>query len=486
MRSRGPYGFWEISRSVPDTVAVVDVAGREWSAGEMLSRCRQMAGWMKARGLSPGDVVVAALPDSAFLLQLALTALESGLYFAPLDPALTQAEMEFIKTDSRAALFLDQSAVGGLLEELESFSEPRAGEGVAGSLLFYTSGTSGRPAAVLKPLANSAPEQLGKLAAVHLNAVCGIRPRSGCVHLVASPLYHSASLLWCLDHLHLGHQIVLAGSWDSERFLSLVERYGVTGSLMVPTHFYRLLQLPEESRQRYSTASLRHVVHTGSACPVTVKRRMMSWWGPVIYEVYGAAEGGGTRVRPEEWLAKPGTVGAGFGRIRILDEQGLECPPGIVGRVFIKLGSTAFSYLNARDKTENNRRDGFFTVGDLGYLDEDGYLFLQGRESHLIVTGGVNVYPAEVEAVLGSHPSVSDILVLGVADEEFGERVKAVVEPVSPDKTEGLEKVLRELAERELAPVKRPRLYEMVECLARNDAGKVTHQARAKYSQMST
>jgi len=481
MGRRGLYGFWEIAEDDPEAIVVVDVDGREWSAREMLDGCHRLAGLMKARGLKPGDSVAVALEDSAFFLQLCLAALQSGFHFVPLNSETGEAELDLIRNDSGASLFVDENSVEVLLKESVSYPSKRPLERTSGSLLFYTSGTTGRPRAIQKPLSGEPPEQLGKFAAVHLNAVCGIRPRSGCVHLVASPLYHSASLLWCVDHLHLGHQVVLAGGWDSENFLKLGERYQVTGSLMVPTHFFRLLQLPPQIRRRYSTESFRHIVHTGAPCPVSVKREMMDWWGPVIYEVYGTAEGGGTRVKPQEWLSKPGTVGKSFGRIRVLDEEGSDCPPGVVGRVFIKLARAVFVYSDGEERADQGRHEGFFTVGDLGFLDEDDYLFLRGRQSGMIVTGGVNVSPAEVEAVLRSHRQLADVLVLGVSDEEFGELVTAVVEPSTFPYPESLEMELRELAERGLVPAKRPRRYEIVERLERNQAGKVTHQTRARF-----
>lgn len=463
---------------------VVDFDGREWSAREMLTGCRRFANLMKARGMKAGDSLAVSLGDSAIFLQLCLAALESGFHFVPLNPESTQAELTSFRTSSGAALFVDQNSVEALMKESVSYSSEKPPASTSGNLLFYTSGSTGRPRAVLKPLSGEPPEQLGKLAAVHLNAVCGIRPRSGCVHLVASPLYHSASLLWCVDHLHLGHKVVLAGGWTPDKFLKLVERHRVTGSLMVPTHFFRLLKLSPEVRETYSLESLRHIVHTGAPCPVSMKREMLNWWGPVVFEVYGTAEGGGTRVKPEEWLSKPGTVGRSFGRIRILDEDGDQCPPGVIGRVYIKLAKAAFTYLGEGERPGQARHEDFFTVGDLGYLDEDDFLFLCGRRSGVIVTGGVNVYPADVEAAIRLHQGVADVLVLGVPDGEYGELVKAVVEPTSFPSPDSLERELRGLVEKELAPVKRPRLYQLVERLERNQAGKVTHQVRSRFTSL--
>jgi long-chain acyl-CoA synthetase len=500
MSGRNVYGFWKIAEMEPSTIVVIDPEQKEWSAQAMLSVSNRLVHRLRGRGMRVGDALAVALPDSAPFLQLYLAALQAGFYFIPLNPASTASELVYILRDSQAVLLVHdqanreavtrvtlnlQSTTAVSLEDLLAESDGESPETpmdrTSGAPLFYTSGTTGQPKAVLKPLGQTCPDRLGKFAAVHLNAVCGIRPRSGAVHLVVSPLYHSASLLWCTDHLHLGHTVVLAGAWDSARILTLIQRYGVTGSLMVPTHFYRLLQMPECVRKGFALHSLRHVVHTGAPCPTTVKQAMLDWWGPVIYEVYGAAEGGGTRVTPKEWLARPGTVGRSFGRIRILDDGGEECPIGETGIVFIKLGPTAFSYRNAPGKTRLSQKDGYFTVGDRGYLDQDDYLFLRGRETSMILSGGVNVYPAEVEAAIISHPQVADVVVVGVSDDEFGQRVKAVVQPVSGVSDRTLQQDLALFVEQELAPAKRPRLYQFVDHLPRNPAGKIAHGTLLNY-----
>jgi len=213
--------------------------------------------------------------------------------------------------------------------------------------------------------------------------------------------------------------------------LRLIERHRVTTSHMVPTQFHRLLALPEEVRRRYDVSSTRTMVHAAAPCPVDVKQRMLAWWGDSIWEYYAATEGGGTVVRPAEWRARPGTVGRAWAgsEIRVLDEEGKDCPTGAPGTVYMKLGAANFEYKGDRKKTEESRREGFFTVGDIGYLDADGFLFLCDRKNDMIISGGVNIYPAEIESVLLTHPEVGDAAVFGIPHADWGEEVKAVIEP---------------------------------------------------------
>ena len=251
------------------------------------------------------------------------------------------------------------------------------------------------------------------------------------MHLCGSPLYHTAVLVFAASSLHYGHTVVLMDKWTPELCLEAIQRYRVTTSHMVPTQFHRLLALPEAVRARFDVSSLRHMVHAAAPCPVDVKRRMFEWWGPVIYEYYAASEGGGTLVTPQEWLRHPGTVGRAWptSEIRILDDAGNAVAPGTPGTVYMALGAADFAYHKDDAKTAANRRDGFFTVGDVGYLDDDGYLFLCDRKIDMIISGGVNIYPSEVEAELLKHPKVADAAVFGIPHEDWGEEVKAVIEP---------------------------------------------------------
>jgi long-chain acyl-CoA synthetase len=269
--------------------------------------------------------------------------------------------------------------------------------------------------------------------------------------------------------------VVLMARWDPEVALQLIERHRVTTTHMVPTQFHRLLLLPEELRSRYDVSSLRHVLHAAAPCPIDVKRKMFEWWGPVIYEYYGASEGGGALVKPEAWLRHPGTVGRAWegADIRILDDEGAECPPGRPGTVYMKLLQD-FAYKGDEEKTRAGRRGGFFTVGDVGYLNDEGYLFLCDRKIDMIISGGVNIYPAEVEAALFAHPKVGDAAVFGIPDDDWGEQVKAVVEPApgiapGPD----LEREILDHCGERLAKYKCPRTVDFTDAMPRDPNGKL-------------
>ncbi|HET7722742.1 MAG TPA: AMP-binding protein, partial [Acidimicrobiales bacterium] len=303
----------------------------------------------------------------------------------------------------------------------------------SGTTMLYTSGTTGRPKGVRRPLPDADPNDAAAAGSM-LSMLFDIVPGPG-AHLVAGPLYHAAPLAFGTGALHLGQTMVLVDRWTPEGTLRLIEEHGITTSHMVPTMFHRLLQLPEEERARHDTSSLRSVIHAAAPCPVEVKRKMIEWWGPVIYEYYAATEGGGAYVKPQDWLEHPGTVGQPFpgATLKIFDDDGNELGPGQVGTVYMgSPGGATFEYFKDEEKTKANRREGLFTVGDMGYLDEDGWLFLSDRKADMIISGGVNIYPAEIEAVLLEHPAVADAAVLGVPDDEWGEQVKAVIQAKDP------------------------------------------------------
>jgi long-chain acyl-CoA synthetase len=288
-------------------------------------------------------------------------------------------------------------------------------------------------------------------------------------------MYHTAPLAFSYFALHFEHPVVLMERWDPEQALGLIETHRVTWTHMVPTQFHRLLLLPEETRGRYDVSSLRQVLHAAAPCPVEVKRRMLEWWGPVVYEYYGASEGGGTLVTPQEWLERPGTVGRPWAgaAVRILDEEGRDCPAGQPGTVYLKLLQD-FEYRGDPDKTRAGRLEGFFTVGDVGYLDEDGYLFLCDRKIDMIISGGVNIYPAEVESALFAHPKVGDAAVFGVPDPDWGEHVKAVVEPApGAQPGEDLERELIEYLQTRIARYKCPRSIDFTDAMPRDPSGKL-------------
>jgi long-chain acyl-CoA synthetase len=380
------------------------------------------------------------------------------------------------------------------LTDLDGDSPGRPPARRQGQMMFYTSGTTGRPKGVRKHLPESAPGE------ITLGMGIGLRPPEpaaapapadepgtaqtldpeGTVFLVGGPLYHAAPIAFAANALDSGARLVLMDKWTPEAFLELVERHRVTNTLMVPTMFHRLLALPERQRRGADVSSLRVVAHMGAPCPVEVKRRMLEWWGPIITESYSSTEGAGTSVTAEEWLQRPGTVGrpAPGVTLAIVAEDGTKCPPGVPGLVYLTPTLWEFEYRGDPEKTRSARREGMFTVGDIGYVDEDGYLFLCDRQSEVIVSGGVNIYPAEIEAVLLAHPAVADAAVIGAPDDEWGEEVRAVVElrpgiPSGPD----LGPELIEHCRSRIAHYKCPRHVDVVASLNRDPNGKLRRRA---------
>ncbi len=417
----------------------------------------QITHGLRARGLRPGDGIAAVLPNGVPPRELYLAALQAGWYLTPINWHFTAPEMAYIVRDCEAkAFFVHErfAAVGtdaadlahlppgarfsyGQVPGFTSVEALRDGQPVslpadrtAGTTMHYTSGTTGRPKGVRRPLADLDPDVAAELASLLLQ-LFGITAGPPNVHLVTSPNYHTAVTVFGGGALHMGHTLVYMDTWDAERALALVERYQVTNSHMVPTQFKRMLSLPEETRARYDLTSMQWLIHAAAPCPIGIKQAMLDWWGPCVYEYYAATEGGGTLATPQDWIARPGTVGTAWpvSEVIVADDAGVLCPPGQPGTVYMKMGMSDFEYKDDPDKTEANRLRGFFTVGDIGYFDDGGYLFLCDRKSDMIISGGTNVYPAEIEAEIIMHPKVADVAVFGIPDEDWGEQVKAVVQP---------------------------------------------------------
>ena len=498
-------GFWAAATADPNRLAVVDPDGREWTAGEVSAAANQLVHALRERGLQPGDPVAMLLPNRAEVLVVLMALFQAGWNFVPLNSNLTVAEVSYILGDAGAkALVADErfaavadaaAGQGGIPESgrisvgttnaIPGFTplgavlagQPDAPpvDRVAGQFMQYTSGTTGRPKAVQRTLPSFDPETWVHVFSGNLLRY-DIEPGGDAVHLVTSPMYHMSPLSFGYFSAHFEHPVVLMEKWDAEEALRLIERYRVTDTAMVPTQLHRLMQLPPDVRATYDVSSLRQVIHAAAPCPIELKRSLFDWLGPVIYEFYGATEGGGTLATPQDWLDHPGTVGRPWqgADIKILDDEGNEVPAGTVGTVYMLLMGGDFRYKGDDDKTSANRHGDYFTVGDMGELDEDGFLYLRDRKIDMIISGGVNVYPAEVEAALFSHPAVGDAAVFGIPDEEWGEQVKAVVEPAPGyTATSELAADLLSHCTTHLAKYKCPRSIDFTEAMPRDPNGKL-------------
>ena len=350
-----------------------------------------------------------------------------------------------------------------------------------GQLVLYSSGTTGKPKGIRKPLGGESPERQAQVFGGRYRDHYGLEAGAG-THLAVAPLYHSAPNAQALGVLHLGHTVVLADRFDARHTLELIDRHKVTNSFMVPTMFHRMLALPDDVRSAYDLSSLRQVVHAGAPCPVDTKHAMITWWGPVLIEFYGSTETGmASIVGSEEWLTRPGTVGrvrTGYD-VKIIGDDGEPAPYGEPGLIHCR-GGYAFDYIGDPRKTADSHVDGYFVPGDVGYLTEDGYLYLCDRRVDMILAGGVNIYPAEIESVLLQHPAVADAAVIGLPDEEMGNRVVAVIEPDGePPEAAELIAYCRD----HLARYKCPSKIEFAE-LPRTESGKLSHtRVREMYLQ---
>jgi long-chain acyl-CoA synthetase len=430
----------------------------------------------------------------------------SGRYCTSMSWRWTPDDVEYVAENCEArALFADarwpelaaaaaphfaagaRFAIGGDLSGFRSWSaieaapaEPRRAP-TAGAPMLYTSGTTGRPKGVRRPLTGRpVPTDMAAGGAAMLTRfLADPQLASEAPHLVTCPLYHSGPMAYCDGALLLGADIVLMDRFDPEEFLSLVEEHRPASTFLVPAQFVRLLRLPAEVRDRYDLSSLRLVVHGSAPVSVEVKRAMIGWLGPILFEFYGGTEGGGIGIDSRTWLTRPGSVGKPFRpelHVQILDEQGGPVPGGQEGLVYFREeGRDGFTYKDDPEKTEAAWLDGAFTLGDIGYLDDDGFLFLCDRRSDVIISGGVNIYPAQVESALLGHPAVADCCVVGVPDDEWGESVHAVVQ-VSDGVTFDADDVLSFCRTR-LAGYQVPRSVEVVDELPRTETGKLARRA---------
>ncbi len=493
-------GVWWIAEDETDQPAVVaSPSGVTLTFGELAGRAHQVVHGLRSRGLLAGDVVAYALPNDADMLWWLLALQESGMRAVSLNPALSGAEIGAILDHVGAAgvvmdhRFADRSggvgdtgvrvrvAVGGPIAGFDQYEEIVAGQPDSlpsdrsfGSPISVTSGTTGLPKAIARPPVPGDPRVIADQMKVFCRAF-QFKPLEG-VHLVSAGMHHGGCQSFYQGALNAGQALAIMGKFDAESALQHIERHRVTTAYMVPTQFVRLLRLPPEVKARYDTSSLEVVVHSAAPCPIDVKRQMMDWWGPVIWETYGGMEGAAAIAKPHRWLERPGTVGRAVRgmTIKILDDDGKELPDGETGNVFLEPSAPTFEYLDDPELTASVHRGHAFTLGDVGYLDPDGYLFLRDRAKDMIVSGGVNIYPAEVEAALTTHPAVRDVAVIGIPDDEWGETVKAVVElDDGYEPTAALEQELIELCRSRLARYKCPRSVDFLPELPRTETGKL-------------
>ena len=492
------------------TATGIASGAREVDFREVALAAQRVSGGLVALGVRPGDCVAILMRNDIPYLVASYGAMALGAFVVPINWHFKPDEIAYVLADSGAKALIAHAdlaraakdAIAPALPVLAVETPPeilaaygidpalaRAPEGFpeleawlaaqtpdAGTprptsvSMIYTSGTTGRPKGVKRRAMT--PEEQTAMDALR-NLVFGLKP--GCRTAITGPLYHSAPNAFALRAGRCAERLVLMPRFEPEQLLALIERERLDTLFMVPTMFVRLLKLPAEVRRRYDVSSLRHVIHAAAPCPAEIKRAMIEWWGPVIYEFYGSTESGPvTFVSSAESLAKPGTVGriAPGAEVKILDEAGRVLPRGEIGEIFSRIPAYPdFTYHNQPERRREIERDGFITSGDVGYFDADGYLFLCDRKRDMVISGGVNIYPAEIEAVLHEMPAVADCAVFGMPDDEYGEALMAVIEPVKGARVD-VAGVRAELSRR-LADYKVPKTIEVRANLPREDSGKI-------------
>jgi acyl-CoA synthetase (AMP-forming)/AMP-acid ligase II len=506
-----------VARKSPDKPALIYGNGETVETfGQLEARSRRIAHLLRKSGLEPGDGIAAYLANDDEFFDLYWACHRVGLYFTPVNWHLQEDEIQYIvdncdakllfaharfaelatRVAARAPKLTGRFAVGGEIPGFRSLAEaldplpadaPLEDE-LEGSVMLYSSGTTGKPKGVRRALPRIPAGHPSTLAGVvGLAMLFGITEKD--VYLTPAPLYHAAPIGFTSSMQRIGATAVVLRRFEPEEVLRTIADQRVTSAQFVPTHFHRLLALPESVRSKYDLSSLRVAIHAAAPCPIPLKEQMIAWWGDAIMEYYGGTEGGGTLIRAQEWLKHKGSVGRHWagGVIHTLDENGVEFDePGREGAIYFDAPSdptARFSYHKDPEKTASTYRGSLFTIGDIGYKDAEGYLYLTDRQSNMIISGGVNIYPQETENHLVMHPKVQDVAVIGVPNEDLGEEVKAVVVPapgVSPGPA--LERELIEFCRSGLAHYKCPRTIDFASDVPRTETGKMAkRRLREKY-----
>jgi long-chain acyl-CoA synthetase len=475
-------------------------SGEVVTYAQLEDRSNQGAQLFRSLGLRRGDAIALMLDNNARYFEICFAAQRAGLFFTAMSTRLSAQEAEYIISDCGATLLIASAslagqaaellgknpavtrrfAVGGTLPghagwEAAVAAQPatRIADESAGRDMLYSSGTTGRPKGIKIELLDEAIDATGPLMDV---AATLYDLGADSIYLSPAPLYHAAPLRFNMTVLRLGGTAVIMEHFDAEEALALIERHRITHSQWVPTMFVRMLKLPPAIRARYDHASLRVAIHAAAPCPVEIKQQMIDWWGPVLYEYYAGTEGNGfVACDSAQWLAHRGTVGKALvGELRIVDEDGRLCAAGEAGTIYFANGP-AFEYHNDPEKTADSRNpEGWSTLGDVGWVDADSYLYLTDRKHFMIISGGVNIYPQEIENLLVTHPKVADVAVIGVPNEEFGEEVKAIVQPMNmKDAGRALGEELIAFCRANLSHVKCPKSVDFDAELPRHPTGKL-------------
>ena len=496
----------------PDHPAMIMAgSGETVTFGEMDAYANRFAQLLRARGLERGDHFAVLMENNVHYLQVVWGSQRAGTMMVPISTRLTAPEIAYILKDAGAKFLLTSThyaeAIAGIRNECPDLpllifggegdedyeaalaaqpSEPIADQ-APGQYMLYSSGTTGRPKGV-KPAPPEDDDILAINPLVGLAVMGAGMPADGSmVYLSPAPLYHAAPIGWCTTAQRLGGTVVVMEKFDPEHALETIEKYKVTDSQWVPTHFVRMLKLDPEVRTRYDLSSHQRALHAAAPCPVPIKREMIEWWGPIINEYYAGSEGiGMTLIKAEDWLTHPGSVGKAIhGTLHVCDAEGDELPAGQDGLLFFENDQIP-TYHNDPEKTrEAMHPKGWMTLGDIGHVDEDGFLFLTDRKSHMIISGGVNIYPQEIENLLVTHDKVMDAAVIGAPCPDFGEKVVAVVQPMDmAEAGDALEAELRDFLAPSLAKIKMPKLFDFRPQLPREANGKLyKRELRDEYQQ---